>query len=271
MGLLASDMEVVMSERFTRLSDLVEFLRSDKGCPWDREQTIDSLKPHLIEEMYEAVEAIEDGDFERLREELGDVLFLILFTARIAEEEGRFSIEDVLGDSYDKMRSRHPHVFETGEEMAAGQVLDRWEQTKKKEKKEGESVLSGVPRSLPALIKAQRIQQRAASLGFDWDNIDDVFAKIREELGEFEEEYEKQNAERIKDELGDILFAVVNVSRFLGIRAEDALNGTIEKFKRRFARVEEEISRRGRMTLAEMDEIWERSKQKGQKGDRHYL
>jgi tetrapyrrole methylase family protein/MazG family protein len=249
-----------MSERFAKLSGLVEFLRSEKGCPWDRAQTIDSLKPHLIEEMYEAVEAIEDGDTARLREELGDVLFLLLFTARIAEEDGKFSIEDVLGDSYDKMKSRHPHVFGDREEIEPGQVLDRWEQAKKKEKPEGESVLSGVPRSLPALIKAQRIQQRAASLGFDWDNIDDVFAKIKEEIAEFEAEHEAGDIERLKDELGDILFALVNVARFLDIRAEDAINGTIEKFKSRFAHVEREISRRGRMTLAEMDEIWERSK-----------
>jgi tetrapyrrole methylase family protein/MazG family protein len=251
-----------MSERFAKLSGLVEFLRSEKGCPWDRAQTIDSLKPHLIEEMYEAVEAIEDGDTARLREELGDVLFLLLFTARIAEEDGKFSIEDVLGDSYDKMKSRHPHVFGDREEIEPGQVLDRWEQAKKKEKPEGESVLSGVPRSLPALIKAQRIQQRAASLGFDWDNIDDVFAKIKEEIAEFEAEHEAGDIERLKDELGDILFALVNVARFLDIRAEDAINGTIEKFKSRFAHVEREISRRGRMTLAEMDEIWERSKNK---------
>ena len=251
-----------MSERFAKLSALVEFLRSEKGCPWDREQTIESLKPHLLEEMHEVVEAIEDDDTERLREELGDVIFLILFTARIAEEDGRFSIEDVLGDCYDKMKSRHPHVFEAREEMEPGQVLDRWERAKRKEKNEDESALSGIPRSLAALIKAQRIQQRAASLGFDWDNIADVFAKIREELAEFEIEYRNQNPERIKDELGDILFAIVNVSRFLNIRAEDALNGTIEKFKQRFAHVEKEISRRGHMTLAEMDEIWEQSKEK---------
>ncbi len=249
-----------MSERFSRLSALVEFLRSEKGCPWDREQTMDSLRPHLLEEMHETVEAIEDGDPDRLREELGDVLFLILFAARIAEEEGRFSIEDVLEDCYGKMKSRHPHVFEAREEMEPHQVLDRWERAKKKEKKEGESVLSGVPRSLPALIKAQRIQQRAASLGFDWDNIDDVFAKIKEEIAEFEAERAGCDRERLKDELGDILFALVNVARFLDLSAEDALNGTIGKFMRRFAHVEKEIARRGRMTLAEMDEIWNRNK-----------
>jgi len=251
-----------MSEKFARLSELVRFLRSEKGCPWDRAQTIDSLKPHLIEEMYEAVEAIEDEDTERLREELGDVLFLILFTARIAEEDGKFSIDDVLSETHDKMKGRHPHVFKAKERLEPGQVLDRWEKAKKREKKGGESVLSGIPRSLPALIKAQRIQQRAASLGFDWDNIDDVFAKIKEELREFEEEYAGEKGERIAEELGDILFAVVNVSRFLDIRAEDALNATIEKFKRRFAEVEKEISRRGSMTLAEMDQIWEKSKEK---------
>ena len=154
-----------MSERFTRLSGLVEFLRSEKGCPWDRDQTIDSLKPHLLEEMHETVEAIEDNDTARIREELGDVFFLILFTARIAEEEGKFSIEDVLGDCYEKMKSRHPHVFEKKEDMESGQVLDRWEQAKRKEKKEGESVLSGIPRGLPALIKARSVSSLISLAG----------------------------------------------------------------------------------------------------------
>lgn len=263
-----------MSDAFGRLRDLVAYLRSEEGCAWDREQSADSLKPHVLEEAHEVCEAIEAADDDMLREELGDLLFLLLFVARIAEEDGRFSIEDVLEQTQTKMRDRHPHVFGAKREMKPGEILDQWERIKKAEKAEDESVLSGIPKGLPALIKAQRIQQRAASLGFDWDKVESVFDKLREEIGEFEEAWRqkdkkadghpeansKETDARIKDEMGDILFSLVNVSRFLGIRAEDALQGTIDKFKQRFGHVEKEIARRGRMTLEEMDEIWERSK-----------
>lgn len=260
-----------MSDAFDQLRDLVAYLRSEKGCAWDREQTADSLKPHILEEAHEVCEAIEAGHDEMLREELGDLMFLLMFIARIAEEEGRFSIDGVLERSQTKMRGRHPHVFGTRREMKPGEILDQWERIKKGEKAEDESVLSGIPKGLPALIKAQRIQQRAASLGFDWDEVESVFDKLREEIGEFEEVWKQKgkshieaseatDRDRIKDEMGDILFSLVNVSRFLGIRAEDALQGTIDKFKQRFGHVEEEIAKRGRMTLEEMDKIWERSK-----------
>jgi tetrapyrrole methylase family protein/MazG family protein len=249
-----------MSEAFTKLRELVAYLRSEKGCPWDREQTLDSLKPHLLEEMHEACEAIEEDDTQKIREELGDVLFLLLFVARIAEEDGRFSFDQVMEETYTKMRQRHPHVFGERRDMAPDQVLDVWERAKQKQKPKGESVLSGVPRGLPALIKAQRIQQRAASLGFDWEEVESAFEKLKEEISEFEHALEGEDKAEITDEMGDILFSLVNVSRFLGIRSEDALQGTIEKFRRRFACVEDEIARRGTMTLDEMDEIWEKSK-----------
>jgi tetrapyrrole methylase family protein/MazG family protein len=258
-----------MSDAFSRLKDLVAYLRSEKGCAWDREQTADTLKPHVLEEAHEVCEAIEAGDDDLLREELGDLLFLLLFVARIAEEEGRFSIEDVLERTHAKMKERHPHVFGTRRQMKPGEILDQWERIKKTEKAEDESVLSGIPKGLPALIKAQRIQQRAASLGFDWDQVQSVFEKLREEMAEFEEAWRHRDdrkgsletdRDRIKDEMGDILFSLVNVSRFLGVRAEDALQSTIDKFKQRFAHVEKEIAQRGRMTLDEMDKIWERSK-----------
>ena len=251
-----------MSETFDRLYDLVKYLRGEKGCPWDREQTLDSLRPHLLEEIHELCEAIEEDDAGKIREEVGDVLFLLLFLGRIAEEEGRFTPSEIMDGTYAKMKARHPHVFGTKKDLNAGQVLDQWERAKREQKPEGESVLSGIPKGLSALTKAQRIQQRAASLGFDWDDIVSVFEKIREEIAEFEEAYKGQNAAEIKDELGDIFFSLVNVARFLGIRAEDALQGTNEKFRQRFANVEREIARRGRMTLEEMDAIWERSKKK---------
>lgn len=250
-----------MADRFTELRDLVAFLRSDKGCPWDRAQTLKSLRPHLLEEIYEVCEAIDEGEAGRLREELGDALFLILFAARIAEDDGLFSIDRVIADNLAKMKARHPHVFGRRRSMEPGQILDEWEKTKRSEKRGGESVLAGVPKTYPSLLKAQRIQQRAASLGFDWDNIESVFGKLKEEIAEFEEASRTESKTRITDELGDILFALVNVARFLDISAEDALQGTICKFTGRFACVEKEIAKRGKMTLAEMDAIWDKAKE----------
>lgn len=251
-----------MSKAFDDLYDLVKYLRSDQGCPWDREQTLESLRPHLMEEMHEACEAIEEDDTAKLREEIGDNLFLLLFVARIAEEDGRFTLDEVLTETQAKMKSRHPHIFGEKRDLQPDEVLDQWEKAKQAQKPDGESVLSGLPRGLSGLTKAQRIQQRAASLGFDWDAVESVFEKLREEIAEFEAARAEMNPERVKEEIGDIIFSLVNVARFLDIRAEDALQGTVEKFRERFGHVEKEISRRGRMTLEEMDEIWEKSKRK---------
>ncbi len=250
-----------MSEAFDRLYNLVKYLRGEEGCPWDREQTLDSLRPHLLEEIHELCEAIEEDETGKIREETGDVLFLLLFLSRIAEEEGRFTPREAIDETYAKMKSRHPHVFGSKKDLKAGEVLDQWERAKQAQKPEGESVLSGIPRGLSGLIKAQRIQQRAASLGFDWEDMASVFDKLKEEIAEFEEAHRGRDKAEMRDELGDILFSIVNVARFLGIRAEDALQGTNEKFRQRFANVEREIARRGRMTLEEMDAIWERSKE----------
>ncbi|MFZ1946004.1 MAG: nucleoside triphosphate pyrophosphohydrolase [bacterium] len=249
-----------MSDKFDELRDLIAFLRSERGCPWDRAQTLKSLRPHLLEEMYEVCEAIDEGDPAKLREELGDALFLILFSAKIAEDDGRFSIDEVIRGSLAKMRARHSHVFGERKDLQAHQVLDEWEKSKAAQKPADQSVLAGVPRTYPSLMKAQRIQQRAASLGFDWDEIRSVFAKLEEEIGEFEEACGEADKDHVRDELGDILFCLVNVARFLDISAEDALQGTISKFQARFQHVEKEIARRGKMTLAEMDAIWEQAK-----------
>jgi len=252
-----------MSEAFDNLKDLIIHLRSPEGCPWDREQTLRSIEPHILEEAHEVSEAIRSGDKDRLCEELGDLIFLLMFTARIAEEEGLFDIEEVLNNSLRKMKQRHPHVFGDSKAKEVEEVLNEWEKNKQRElSAKGKSVMSGIPKSLPSLIKAQRIQQRAASLGFDWEKTEDVFAKLKEEIGEFEEAWKEERLDRVEDELGDILFALVNLARFLGIRAEDALQRTIEKFLDRFARVEAEIVKRGKMTLEEMDSIWEQSKKK---------
>jgi tetrapyrrole methylase family protein/MazG family protein len=251
-----------MADRFDELRDLVAFLRSEKGCPWDRAQTLKSLRPHLLEEMYEVCEAIDQGDAAKLREELGDVLFLILFAARIAEDRGDFAIDEVIKDNFHKMKARHAHVFGERKDLEPHQVVDEWEKSKRDQKPDDQSILAGVPKTYPSLLKAQRVQQRAASLGFDWDRIECVFDKIKEEIAEFEEAHGGQDPHRMADELGDILFAIVNVARFLGISAEDALQGTISKFMTRFLEVEKEIARRGRMTLAEMDAIWEEAKKR---------
>jgi tetrapyrrole methylase family protein/MazG family protein len=253
-----------MSEAFDRLYSLIKHLRGEEGCPWDREQTLDSLRPHLMEEMHELCEAIQEEDTGKVREEVGDVLFLILFLARIAEEEGRFTPAEIMDETHAKMKSRHPHVFGSRRDLKPGEILDQWEKAKQAQKPRGESVLSGIPKGLSGLTKAQRIQQRAASLGFDWEDIGSVFDKLREEIAEFEEARKAEDKREIRDELGDILFSLVNVARFLGIRAEDALQATNRKFTQRFASVEREIARRGRMTLEEMDAIWEKSKE----GDR---
>ena len=251
-----------MSDKFDELRNLVAYLRSEKGCPWDRAQTLESLRPHLLEEMYEVCEAIDEGDAARLREELGDTLFLILFAAKIAEDDGKFSVDDVMKENCAKMRNRHTHVFGEHKDLEPHEVLDQWEKSKRAQKPGDQSVLSGVPKTYPSLLKAQRIQQRAASLGFDWDEVEKVFDKLKEEIGEFEEACREKEKARIQDELGDIVFSLVNVARFLGISAEDALQGTISKFMSRFTCVEKEIARRGKMTLAEMDAIWDRSKRK---------
>ncbi len=252
-----------MSSAFDRLKELIAHLRSPQGCPWDREQTLKTLEPHILEEAHEVCEAIRSGDRDRLREELGDLLFLLMFAAKIAEEDNLFDLDDVLDGSFVKMKQRHPHVFGEKQATEAHEVLDAWEKNKHRElSAQGKSVMSGVPRSLPSLVKAQRIQQRAASLGFDWETAEGVFTKLKEEIGEFEEAWKSNRLKDVEDELGDILFSLVNLARFLGIRAENALQRTIEKFLDRFSKVEAEIVKRGRMTLEEMDAIWNQTKKK---------
>lgn len=250
-------------KEFENLRSLIDHLRGPNGCAWDRQQTLKSLSPHIIEEAYEVYEAIHSDDSRKLMEELGDLFFLLLFAAKIAEDQKILTLAQVLEESYDKMRRRHPHVFGETKISDPSKILDQWERNKLEERKDqSQSVTSGIPKSLPALIKAQRIQQRAASLGFDWDRIESVVEKLKEEIEEFEVACNKQDQAKIKEELGDILFSIVNVARFLGISAEEALQGTISKFIERFKQVEAEIAKRGSMTLEEMDEIWNRTKEK---------
>ncbi|MFC1453168.1 nucleoside triphosphate pyrophosphohydrolase [Verrucomicrobiota bacterium] len=243
---------------------VVNRLRGEGGCPWDREQTLDSLRPYLIEEAYELVDALDSGDPEKHLEELGDLLLQIVLHARIREEEGRFAFEDVAEKLAEKLVRRHPHVF--GDEHApdSGTVLKNWERIKAEEKgaEEGpRSVLEGVPRHLPALQRAQRVQSRAARVGFDWPDYTGPMEKVAEELAETREAIAQGTPSRVRDEIGDLLFAVVNVCRFQRVDAEDALRNTVTRFSRRFTEVERRIWAEGRpvseCSMEELDAVWE--------------
>jgi tetrapyrrole methylase family protein/MazG family protein len=251
---------------FSELIDIMKHLRSENGCPWDREQTHDSLKKYLIEETYEVLEAVDLRDGKKLCEELGDLLLQIVFHAQLAKEDGNFDISDVITGICRKMIQRHTHVFGEDKADTPDEVVDNWEAIKKKEKglKSQTGVLKDVPSNLPALMRSYKVQQKAAQVGFDWDNVDDIFAKVDEEIQELKDVYTSQNVERITDELGDVLFSVVNLSRFFKVQPELALTGTVNKFIKRFEYIEQESLKSGKkleeMTLSEMDELWERAK-----------
>ena len=250
---------------FKRLMELMRRLRGPDGCPWDAEQTHESLKRYLLEETYEVMEAIDAGSPEMLKEELGDLLLQPVFHAVIAEEKGEFSMNEVLRILCEKLIRRHPHVFADLEVNDVDQLIANWERIKKKEKgDERRSALSGVPSHLPALLRAQKITEKAARVGFDWDHVDPVFAKVLEELKELEETLFTRDQERMEAELGDLLFAIVNLGRFLSINPEDALRKTIARFTQRFSHVEDSLHARGKglqeASLEEMDALWEEAK-----------
>jgi len=251
---------------FSQLVSLMARLRGPDGCPWDRKQTPQSLKPFLVEECYEVVDAIEDGSPDKVRDELGDLLFQIVFHARIAEEQGRFTIQDVITAIHEKMTRRHPHVFGDEKLSTDKEVLANWEEIKKKEKghEDRKSILEGVPKELPSLLRAHRIQERAARVGFDWNHLNEVLPKLDEEIAEFKESLKEENAGKIEEELGDVFFTLVNISRFLGVNPDEALRKTIGKFIHRFRYIEEQAATAGRsmndMTLDEMEKLWQESK-----------
>ena len=251
---------------FARLVGIMRRLRGPGGCPWDAEQTHDSLKRYLLEEAYEVMEAIDAGSTEMLKEELGDLILQPVFHAAIAEEGGAFTITDVLAAINDKLVRRHPHVFGDMIIEDSSAQVENWEKIKKAEKgEERRSALSGVPPHLPALLRAQKLAEKAARVGFDWEHVDQVFAKVLEELHEFEETMVSGNQELMEAELGDLLFAIVNLGRFLAITPEEALRKTIARFTTRFEHVERSLHRQGRLmtdaSLAEMDLLWEEAKQ----------
>lgn len=255
-----------MKNNFEALVELMAKLRSPEGCPWDRKQTPESLKPFLIEECYEVVDALGEESPAKVKEELGDLLFQIIFHARIAEEQGQFTINDVISTNIEKMVRRHPHVFGDAHLSTDKEVLANWEEIKKKEKgyEDRKSILEGVPRHLPSLLRAHSLQERAARVGFDWSKIDEALPKLDEEIAEFKDSLKKKDAAGIEEELGDIFFMLVNISRFLGVNPEEALRKTISKFIHRFRYIEEHAADAGKpltdMTLDEMEALWQESK-----------
>ena len=250
----------------------MERLQEPGGCPWDLEQTHESLKPYLIEEAYEALDAIDSGDDTALAEELGDVLLQVVFHSTLARRTGRFTIDDVANATAMKMVRRHPHVFGDVEASSAADVLKNWEMLKTRERTEkaGESgekvagILEGVPRQLPALLRAQRMQEKAARVGFDWKDIGPVLDKVAEETAELKEALGEKDRSHARAELGDLLFTLVNVARFLELDAEEALRETCNKFQRRFEFIERAAAADGRhvhdLSLEEMDAQWDRAK-----------
>jgi tetrapyrrole methylase family protein/MazG family protein len=255
-----------MTDAMKKLVDLMATLRGPGGCPWDLKQTTESLKPFLIEETYEVIDALDEGDPHKVKEELGDLLFQIVFHARLAEEQGAFSLDDVIEANVEKMIRRHPHVFGNQKLATDKEVIANWEEIKKKEKGHTQrtSVLEGVPRSMPALSRAHRLQERAARVGFDWKRLDEALPKLDEEIAEFKESLKMENAAKIEEELGDIFFMLVNLSRFLNVDPEEALRKTIGKFIRRFRFIEERAADAGKslddMSLDEMEYLWQEAK-----------
>ena len=248
------------------LIKVMSALRGEKGCPWDREQTMESLKPFIVEEAYEVLEAIDEKNPEALKEELGDLLFQVVFQCQIAKEKGEFGMAEVIEKIGSKMVARHPHVFGDADYRTSAEVLVHWEAQKKREGKQRESLLEGVPSAMPSLLRAHRLQDRASRVGFDWEKIADVMGKLDEEINEFKVAMEKKEADEIEEELGDILFMLVNISRFIGVNPEDALRKTISKFISRFRYIEMAAADSGNklsdMTLAEMDALWDEAKKK---------
>ena len=252
-----------IGNQFEELVNIVSRLRAPDGCPWDREQTNHTLIPYFIEEVYEVIESVDDGDWDLVKEELGDILLHIVFQASIAEDENFFKIIDSLNNINKKLINRHPHVFGDAKAEAAFHAKQNWEAEKHKEKGR-ESRLDGVPNSLPSLIRAQRLQQKASYAGFDWEKIEQVWGKVNEEILELKEAEASGNNQHIEEEIGDLLFAIVNLSRYLTISSEDALRKTNQKFIRRFKKVEEGIKAKGKKldeaSLEEMDYLWNEAK-----------
>jgi MazG family protein len=257
-------------EKFARLVEIMARLRAPGGCPWDREQTFDTIKPYTIEETYEVLDAIDARDWPGLAEELGDFMLQAVFYSQMAEEAGHFRIEDALDAINEKLVRRHPHVFSDAEANTADAVLKQWNEIKAAEKETKgipkQLLLEGVPRSVPALVEATQISSKAAKAGFDWENPEQVLGKLDEELHELAEARRTASPDEVEGELGDILFVLVNLARFLKVDPEQALRKSNAKFRRRFAHVETSLRERGRSLeesqIEEMEALWQEAKVK---------
>ena len=267
---MTSSLHPSAGEKFQLLVDLMARLRAPGGCPWDREQSFDTIKPYLLEETYEVMDAIDARDWPELAGELGDLMLQAVFFSQMASEENLFRIEDALDAINQKLIRRHPHVFGSETARTGDDVRKIWSEVKEQERqqngarKQAASLLDGVPRALPALVEAQQITSRAASAGFDWANADQVLDKLREELDEFDAARRAGSREQLEDELGDLLFTLVNLARFVKVDPEQALRKTNAKFRRRFGYVEEKLAERGTVpgdsTIDEMESLWQQAK-----------
>lgn len=254
------------TESFRKLIEIVDTLMGENGCPWDNVQTRESLKPYLVEETYEVLEALDTNDPDQIKDELGDLLYQILFHSKISSKNNEFDIKDVLDNLKEKMVRRHPHVFKEGQINTPDQVIERWEEIKKEEKTHSNhpSILDSVPKQLPSLLRAQKLQKKAAKEGFDWDEISDVFDKLDEEIAEFKSAVLEGKGTDIQSELGDILFVLVNIAKFKKIDAEEALRSTNNKFIKRFQHIEKEVAKQGKTlketSLEDMERHWQNAK-----------
>lgn len=255
-----------MSREFDELVQIMGKLRSEEGCPWDKKQTITSLRKYLLEETYEVAEAIDKKDYSHLKEELGDLLLQIVFQSQIATERGEFTVNDVAKGISEKLIKRHPHIWGDTKVKDADEVVSNWQKIKAEEKIDRKYILDGVPSVLPSLIYAEKIQKKASEVGFDWVEVKDVIEKIEEELTELKEAIEKNEKENIDEEIGDLLFSVVNVSRFVKVDSEHSLKKCVDKFKKRFKYIEDKANKMNikiqDMTFKQMDEIWDEAKEK---------
>ena len=250
------------NNKFGTLVEIMAKLRSKDGCPWDREQTHATLRQYLVEETYEVLEALDEADYDELKIELGDLLLQVVFHAQIAQEAGNFAIRDVIQAINEKLVRRHPHVFADAKIETSEEQKLNWEKIKRAEGRK--SVLDGVPKALPALLRAHRLQGKASHVGFDWDNAEQVWEKVEEEIQELADAVSQKDPQKIEAEFGDLLFSLVNYSRFIGANPEDSLRASSDKFIKRFKYIENELAQNNRSidtaSFAEMDEIWEESK-----------